>query len=274
MRRLLCCLAAAGCASCAPPLAKLPSGPGAPASDGPEVLQAAVAACDHVSTLTAEIAVSGSAGGRRLRTRLLAGVAAPASVRLEAAAPFGAPLFVFVARDGEATLLLPRDERVLSHGRPDAVLEAVAGVPLDAAALRRVLAGCVDAPRAPATKSFGSDWRAASDSSIDLYVHRDAAGKWRLVAAMRHADGATAWRADFADFQNDLPRTIRLSSPGSDRFDLRLKISQVEIDTPLRQEAFELRVPPGTSPISLDELRESGPLGRSPSSRARDTNAR
>ena len=50
-------------------------------------------------------------------------------------APFGQPLFIFVATGDDATLLLPRDERVLEHGRPDAVLEAVAGVPLGAADL-------------------------------------------------------------------------------------------------------------------------------------------
>ena len=59
------------------------------------------------------------------------GVAAPASARLEAVAPFGPPLFIFAATDDDATLLLPRDERVLEHGRPAEVLDAVAGVPLE-----------------------------------------------------------------------------------------------------------------------------------------------
>ena len=67
-----------------------------------------------------------------MRGRLLAGLAAPASARLEAVAPFGPPVFIFVARDDEATLLLPRDRRVLEHGRPTAVLDAVAGVPMSA----------------------------------------------------------------------------------------------------------------------------------------------
>jgi hypothetical protein len=263
MRRLLCCLAALGCASCAAPLMTLPSGPGSPANDGPEIIRQATTTCQNVSRLTAEIAVSGSAGGRRLRTRLLAGVAAPASARLEAAAPFGSPFFIFVSRAGEATLLLPRDDRVLSHGRPDDVLEAVAGVPLDAAALRRVLTGCAEAPDAPAVRSFGSDWRGASNSDSDLYFHRDpGGGTWRLVAVTRRSSGASAWRADYREFQNDLPRSIRLSSTGSHAIDLRLKLSQVEIDPPLGAEAFEVRVPPTASAITLEELRESGPLGQ------------
>ena len=117
---------------------KLPSGAATPASPA----DAAAALAQITGGVRApsarsprELAVSGSAGGRRLRGRLLAGVAAPASVRLEAVAPFGQPLFIFVATGDDATLLLPRDERVLEHGRPDAVLEAVAGVPLGAADL-------------------------------------------------------------------------------------------------------------------------------------------
>ena len=39
-------------------------------------------------------------------------------------------MFIFAAEQNDATLLLPRDERVLEHGRPDAVLETVTGVPL------------------------------------------------------------------------------------------------------------------------------------------------
>ena len=111
---------------------KLPSGPGAPAPDAADALAQATSACRGIRTLTAEIAVSGS--GRRPADSAAgcsAGLAAPASARLEAVAPFGPPLFIFVATDDDATLLLPRDDRVLEHGRPDEVLEAVAGVPLE-----------------------------------------------------------------------------------------------------------------------------------------------
>ena len=70
--------AALACASCgAPPLMKLPAGPGAPAADAADVLFQATTACRAVRTLTAEIAVSGSVAGHRIRGRLLAGVSAP-----------------------------------------------------------------------------------------------------------------------------------------------------------------------------------------------------
>ncbi len=137
---LLAC-AALLAASCGGKFQPLPSGPGAPAADAGAVLDEAVAACRSVTSISAELSVSGSAAGQRLRGRVLAGLAAPASVLLDAAAPFGASLFIYAARDGDATLLLPRDRRALAHGDPAAVLEAVTGVPLDAADLRRVLTG-------------------------------------------------------------------------------------------------------------------------------------
>ena len=136
---------------------KLPAGAGVPAADAADALAQATAACRGTRTLTAEIAISGSAGGRRVRGRFSAGVAAPASVRLEAVAPFGSPAFIFVATSEDATLLLPRDDRMLEHGRPDAVLDALAGVPLDAADLYATLTGCAPAGSPSQGRGLGTD---------------------------------------------------------------------------------------------------------------------
>src|SRR6185436_10702890 len=118
----------AGTPSCGAPMMKLPSGPDAPAPDAADALTQATAACRAIRTLTAEVAAGGKAAGSRFRGRLSVGVAAPASARIEAVAPFGPPVFIFTATDDDATLLLPRDDRALEHGRPAEVLNAVAGV--------------------------------------------------------------------------------------------------------------------------------------------------
>jgi hypothetical protein len=251
-------------ASCAPPLMKLPSGTGTPAPDAADALNEATAACRAISSLTAELAVSGSVGGRRFRARLLAGLAAPGSARLEAIAPAGQPLFIFVARDDDATLLLPRDGRVLEHGRPAAVLEALAGTPLDPVDLRIALTGCALAPDAQKAHQLGTDWRVVPDGASDLYLRREA-GQWRIVGAVHRRPGQSSaagsgWRAEYHDFQNGLPRTVRLTSSDSRRFDLRLTLSQVEVNVPLAAEVFTVRIPADTQPITLEELRESGPL--------------
>ena len=256
------------CASCAPRLMKLPSGNGIPVPDL-SVLAEATAACRAVSTITAEVGVTGSVGGRALRGRLLAGLAAPASARLEAVAPFGQPLFILAASGDNATLFLPRDGRVLERGRPEAVLEAIAGVPLDAAALRNALTGCSSGVDAGVARAFGDDWQVVGSRVADLYVHRESrATMWRLVAVVHRQPGRPSWRAEFSDFQNgpsrSLPRSVRLTTTDSNGFDLRLTMSQVEINAPLDANVFQVRVPPGTKPITLEELRQSGPLGPRP----------
>ena len=267
-------LACVAVAACSPPLMKLPSGTSTAVSlaDAASALARSTTACGSVRTLTAEIAVSGSAGGRRLRGRLLGGVAAPASVRLEAVAPFGAPLFIFVATGDDATLLLPRDERVLEHGRPDAVLEAVAGVPLGAADLTTTLTGCPpapdSAPSAAGARQFGDTWLVIGGAEGDeLYLRREARARpWQLVAVTRRAAASNRrWQAEYADRQSEIPRSIRVTSVdegGSTgrAFDLRLALSQAEVNTTLDGEVFKVQIPPTALPITIDDLRASGPL--------------
>ena len=226
-RRAFVLIAALFCGSCAPALMKLPVGPGTAATDASEALREATSACRDISTITAEISVSGSVGGRGLRARLLAGLAAPASARLEALAPFGQPVFVFVARNDEATLLLPRDRRVLEHGRADEVLDAVAGVPIDATDLRIALTGCAAEPRAQEARQLGDDWRIVPDAGGDVYLHRAArTATWRIVAALHRETGARNRGApNIGGFQQGPAsrrpaRTVRLTSLDGKRFDL------------------------------------------------------
>jgi hypothetical protein len=67
------------------------------------------------------------------------------------------------------------------------------------------------------------------------------------------------WRAEYRDFHNDLPRAIRLTSPDGRRFDLRLSLSQVEVNPALGADTFGVRVPRSAAPITLEELRHSRP---------------
>jgi hypothetical protein len=257
------------CASCGAPLMKLPAGPGAPAPDAVDALAQATSVCRGIRTLTAEVAATGKAAGRRFRGRLSVGVAAPASARIEAVAPFGPPVFIFVATNDDATLLLPRDDRILEHGRPDEVLNAVAGVPLNAADLHLTLTGCAPPLSQPVGRERGSDWRVVTDGgradSDELYLHRDGASQpWRLVAVIRRRSTQPAWRAEYHDHQNGVPRLIRVPSVDADRragagFDLTLRLTQVETNVPLDAAVFRVEIPPSARPITLDELRDARP---------------
>jgi hypothetical protein len=177
-RRCLWTIAvAAGASGCAAPLMNLPTGPGVASPAGAAALADATAACSDVSTLTAEVTVSGSVGGNRMRGRLLAGVAAPASARLEAAAPFGAPIFIFVARAGEATLLLVREDRVLDRGDPADVLEAVTGVPLSPADLRTTLTGCAAHADVAGARILDDEWLVIPDGDARRLRPSSVAGR-------------------------------------------------------------------------------------------------
>jgi hypothetical protein len=238
----------------------LPSGPGTPAPDAADALAQATKSCRSVSTMTAEVGITGSVGGNRLRARLLVGLAKPASARLEAFA-FSQQVFIFAARADEATLYLTRERRVLERETARDVLEAITGVPLDAAGLRMALTGCTEVESGAGGRQLGDDWRVVSASGSDLYVHRqNATSPWQLVAESHHDPGASEWRTEYRDFQNGLPRDIRLASLGKDRFDLRLVLSQLEVNMPLDAAAFQVRLPADADPITLDELREGGPL--------------
>jgi outer membrane lipoprotein-sorting protein len=247
-------------ASCGAPLVKLPQGQGTAAADGREVLADATRACSAVSTITAEIGVTGSVGGRRLRTRLTAGLAAPASARLEAAAPFGAPLFILVATGNDATLLLPHDGRVVEHASPASVLEALAGVPIDAGALRIALIGCPSAANAANARQVADDWRVMADGTNEIYLRREKqSAAWHLVATIYHPQSGPVWRAEYGDYHAGLPHAVRFAGSAPNSFDLRLTLSQVETNVPLDAGVFQLRVPPDADPMTIDELKRARP---------------
>src|SRR5262249_39644962 len=185
---------------------------------------------------------------------------APASARLEAVAPSGQPVFIFVARADEATLLLPRDERVLEHGKPDAVLEAVTGLALDATDLRRALTGCPVAPDAATGRAPSENWRPVTGGPDTTYLRRDArSGPWYVAAIVHRPAGRPEWRAEYRDTQNGLPRAVRLVSSDPARFDLRLTLSQLDINTSLDDDVFRVQVPRTAKPITIDELRNARP---------------
>ena len=218
------------------------------------------AACAGVRTLTAEIGMSGRAGRQRLRGRVVAGFARPASMRLEAVAPFGAPAFILVARGENATLLLPRDEpHVLRGAKPEDILGALTGVALGPADLQAILTGCVvPAPQASDARRHANGWASIDlTGGATLYVE-PAPGGWRLRAARR-----AGWQIEYPAWSGGFPQAVRLLSTRPDvNVDLTAALSQIETNKDLEDAAFNVNVPPGAEPVTLEELRDSGPLGR------------
>jgi hypothetical protein len=247
------CIALSGCAA---KRISLPTDPGTPLPDFAQIHEKLSAACTGARTLTAELSLSGRAGRQRLRGRVVSGFQRPASMRLEGVAPFGPPAFILVARGGEATLLLPRDSRVVRGAKAEEILGALTGVTLAPADLQAVLTGCVVAmPRAVSGRLHSGGWASIDLDGASIYLRQEA-GMWRLRAA-RRGD----WDIEYPMWNGDFPSVVRLRSDTARRIDLTAQIAQLEVNVDVAAAAFAVNVPADARPLSIEELRENGPLG-------------
>lgn len=234
----------------------LPSDPGTALPDFAQVHAQVSESCRGVRTLTAELALSGRAGDDRLRGRVHAGFERPASMRLEGVAPFGPPAFILAARDGMAVLLLPRDSRVLRGARPDEVLGALTGIALSPADLMAILTGCVLAAPEPVEGRMHANGWASIDlkGGATLYLRRVGTA-WQPRAAKR-----SGWQIEYPLWQSQFPQTVSLRSDQAPLVDLSATVTQLEANTEIDRQAFAVDVPASASDLSLEELREAGPL--------------
>jgi len=234
----------------------VPTDPGVPFADFAQVHAQISEACRGVKTLTTELALSGRAGAQRLRGRVVAGFARPASMRLEGVAPFG-PAFILATNGEAATLLLPRDQRVVRNEPAEAILGALTGVDLAPADLQAILTGCVAAdPNPTGGRMHQNNW-----ASIDLaggarlFLQRQN-NAWQLRAATR-----AGWQLEYPVWQGRFPQTVRLRADRSGVVvDLAATLSQIEANVPIEERAFTVEVPAGASALTLGELRDAGPL--------------
>lgn len=250
---LLLSVVAAG-SGCAARVPGRPSGSPAASPDAVAQFDTLTAHCAGLRTMTAELGLSGHAGDQRMRGRIIAGLERGGSVRLEGVAPFGAPMFILAARRERATLLLPRERRVLDDTPVAEVIERLTGLSLGASDLLQALAGCVGAGEANEGRQWPGGWRAVAVPGNRTVFLREQSGRWQIAAV-----DAGGWRADYGDVQNGLPRRVRLRSERAD-VDLTAAVQQLEVNTAIDAAAFELTIPPDAEPMTLDELRSVAPL--------------
>ena len=259
MHRWLLLACAAGLGACAARLPARPAEPGAPHPPALDLFVTATAQCQGLTTFTAALRLSGRAGSERLRGTLHTGLAAPASVRFEAIAPFGQPFFILAGHGGRATLLLPREDMVLTDTPVPDLLERLTGLRLDAMDLRLLLTGCLALPASPRMGLlYSRDWQSVVVGAGTVAYLRTIDGRPRVVAA---DDGA--WRVDYAQYQNEWPREVRIRSVAGD-VDMTAMLEDLAINSSIDSRAFEVAVPPTAQPMTLDHLRSVVPL-RAPS---------
>ncbi len=262
MKRALAVFLLCVAAACAPRRVVLPTGPGTPTDQFRAAFDQASANCRGVRTIRATIRLSGRAGGQKMRGTLIAGFERPDSLRLEGVAPFGPPGFILVARDASATLLLPRDGRVLTGVSAADILDALAGVRLAPDGLRAMLTGCVSPdPQPSAGRLFQNGWMAVDLGDNATAYLRQEQGQWRVVAGV-----VPGFESRYGEFDNGRALEVQIQSraaqPSAVPVDLVLALSDVATNVTLPAAAFQVDVPRGATPMTLAELREVGPLGQ------------
>lgn len=255
-----------------------------PLADHAAIWEAATEPCRAVRSMEFTLSIGGQAHGAALRRTRMRGAVEGGALRLEALAPFGAPLFILVAPDDRAaTLLLPRDRQVIAGADPAVLLDVLAGLELGPADVAALLTGCL-APGAGTTAGGRlGDWTVIDlEGGWSAYL-RDApaggAGAGPVVAAGQRDRLTVA----YSDHVRGLPRGFRVeveapsNVPGTadatgvadaggagEATDLNASLTQVNINTTLHPAVFRVDVPAEYAPITVDELRGAPPLESPP----------
>jgi hypothetical protein len=257
-RAIVAALAAAGlaCASATPRIV-IPVGDGVPEPEALTYWWDATNACRTVQSFSAELTVNGRIGAEKLRrVTLQGGMTRRGGIRLVAVAPIGAPVFVLAGDTDAATLVLPRDRRVLTAPAAD-IVEALIGLRLTPGDWMDVLAGCVSAEKPQVGSRVGDAVVVSSERGRRVMLREDGA-RWRVVAGER--EGAVV---DYPAFGGTWPASVHVVS-GADaavKIDLTMGIGQIFANTDLPDATFAPPASAGFAPMTLAELRAIGPLG-------------
>jgi outer membrane biogenesis lipoprotein LolB len=245
-----------GCAAKSPPR---PVGAPTPDPTAAEAFAAAAASCDAPFRFAAEgeLSLSGRAGGERVRGRVLFGLQEGGAIRLEAPAPFGSPFFILAGRDERATLLLPREHRVLKDTAVADVLERITGLSLGADDLRLIISGCLVEKAVPSNgRQWGSEWKAVTIGPDRVAYLRMQNGKAVLTAA-----DYGPWHVDYAaQGANGVARSVRVRRASDNAIDITARLDQFTTGGPINSRAWVVDVPADAAPMTLDELRSIAPL--------------
>lgn len=246
-------LALAACAARVPPR---PSGDAAPDPTAIDAFATATQACRGFRSLTAELSLSGRAGGDKIRGRVVAGLETGGAIRLEGLAPFGAPVFILAGRAEKGTLLLPREHRVLPDTGISTVLERLTGLALGADDLRLMVSGCLSDGGSPSDgRRWANGWQAVALGPNRVAYLRPLQGQPVVVAA-----DYGGWHLDYSEHAGGWPRVVRVRVAADATTDITARVGQLETNTTINPAAFVVEVPADAEAMTLDELRSVAPL--------------
>ena len=260
---LLWCPALAGLlliTACAARAPQRPAGTSTADPTAADAFASATTQCQGFRSIEGELALSGRAGGDRVRGRVLTGLESGGHVRLEAPAPFGAPFFILAGRAEKATLVLPREHRVLPDTPVADVLERLTGLSLGADDLRLIVSGClVDRAQPSDGRQWPGGWQAVTIGPERVAYVRPVQGRPTVVAA-----DYGPWHVDYSQHAGGFPRVVRVRSASANQVDITARVEQLSVNTQINPRAWNVEVPSDADPMTLDELRSIAPLAEKP----------
>lgn len=241
-----CVVAVSGCAVHG---FKPPTGVPVPAPDGAAVWQQASSACRSTTTFSAHLRVSGKASGQRVRATIDGAVTASDRIYLRANAPFGRTAFVLAGTADRATLLLPRDNRVVT-ARAAEIVDALTGLAWGPRDLLDILTGCVVRGDATVEASRIGDRLRVKASNAEVFLQRSR-GDWEVEGGV-----VSGLAVGYGRRSGGWPGEVVISSQpgGSGAVALKIAVEQIAT-TPLPDTTFVLTAPADAAPLTMEELR-------------------
>ena len=236
---------------------RVPSGASASVSEHEATWNDLSRPCRSVQSTDLVVMFHGFIGERSLRrTRARAAVKRPGFLRLEGMAPFGAPAFILIAKPGDATLLLPRERQVVQDASASDLLYFLSGLSLEPDDVHALLTGCVVQDGVSlSARTYGDDWIAIELSGgATVYSRRSSLPP---VISMGTVGDLVV---EYSEHVRGLPRKLRIQTiAATPSTDLTIELTQVNVNTAINPEAFEVLVPPTFSPVAFDDFQLQSP---------------
>lgn len=249
---------AASVASCTGVTAFIPpAGPGEAAPDAASAWTEATRACRSAVTYKGQLRVSGRIGGQGLPTtvNIATGVSAQ-GLRLEGRAA-GRSIFRLAGTAQSAKLYIDDGHRY-AMATPEELTFALIGVKFGPDRWLALVTGC-GLPDGAMTSGARYAGMIAVSTSTGRGFLQMVDGEWRVMNGL--FDNLTV---QYRKFAGQWPKQWQLvSEAGRDpAIGLNVDVDNTTVGEPLEASVFSLDMPANATQITLDELRESGPLRR------------
>ncbi len=232
------------------------------------VIARLASACTAIRTVTTNIGVSGRVGRQRVRGTLQVGIARPGQLRIDAVAPFGAPVFTLAADGRSTTLVMPREHAFITGVSVEQLLDALVQLPLSADDLAALTLACPSGALDDAQSRRHGDGTVSAADATGIVAFARTSPRERVTGLLFPPNTARQRQvaAVYQEPAGSARRVIEVAvGPSSAPLaQLRLTLSDLDTGGTLAAAAFEVAIPAGARALTLDDLRRMSPFAAAP----------